>query len=133
MRNLIPILIGSALIACSAVQAATLTKEQYAAGKARIAAEYVVERQKCGARHGNSADVCIARARGGKKVALAELEAGYKPSPETNYAAAMARAQAAEVIAKEECDYRTRDMRKGCVKDAKAATQRARAEALARR
>jgi hypothetical protein len=39
-------------------------------------------------------------------------------------------ATATEAIAKEECDEKARDMRKACVKEAKAALERARAEAL---
>lgn len=130
MQNILGITMVAAVIACGAAVAAPLTKDEYEAGRKRIAAEAQAERQKCGARHGNAADLCIARARGDLKVAKAELEAAYKPSPRTNYAAAIARAQAAEAIAKEECDDKARDMRKACVKEAKAALERAKAEAL---
>lgn len=109
--------------------AAPLTKEEYKAGRARIAAEAQAERQKCGSRYGNAANMCIAHARGDQRVARAELEAAYKPTPRKNYDAAIARARAAEAIAREECDQKAREMRKACVKDAKAATARARTEA----
>lgn len=133
MRNLTVAALALALAAYGADLSASMSKDDYAAARKRIAAEAQVEREKCGSRHANAADICVARARGIQKVARAELEAAYKPSPKTNYAAAMARAQATEAVALEECDSKARDMRKACVKEAKAATERAKAEALSRK
>lgn len=130
MRKILGITMIVAVVTCGAAVAAPMTKDEYKAKKTLIAAEAQVDRQKCGARYGNAVDLCVARARGALKVAKAELEAAYKPSPRTNYAAAIARAQATEAIAKEECDDKARDMRKACVKEAKAALERAKAEAL---
>jgi hypothetical protein len=113
--------------------AAGMTKDEYTAAKKRIAAEYQADRQKCGAHLGNPAELCVARARGAQEVARAELEATYKPSPRTNYDAAMARAHADYVIAGEECDRQTGRVREACVKDAKAARDRAKAAAEAAR
>jgi hypothetical protein len=133
MRNTCVVAVAFALAAYAADSAASMTKDEYKAEKARIEAEGQAERQKCGSRHANAADICVARARGELRVARAELEAAYKPGSKTNYAAAMARAQAAEALALQECDDRPRDMRKACARDAKAATQRAIAEANARK
>jgi hypothetical protein len=124
--------VAAAVLACGAALGAAMTKDEYKAASERIATEYQVERQKCGDRHGNVADLCIARAHGARKVAKAELEATYKPSPRTNYEAAIARADAAYVIAKEECDDRKDAERKGCMKDAEAARERAKEEAKAK-
>lgn len=132
MRNVIGFA-TLAFLTCGAATAAALTKEEYKAGKARIAAEYEADRQKCGAHLGNAAEICVARARGARKVAQAELEANHKPSPRTNYEAAIARSQAAYAIAKEECDAREGGMRKVCVRQATAAQERAKAEASAAR
>jgi hypothetical protein len=132
MRNTLCIATVVATFACGAA-AAPMTKDEYKAGKARIAAEYQAARQKCGAHLGNAAELCVDRARGAQQVAKAELEAAYKPSPRANYEAAIARAQAAYVIAKEECDSKKGEARKSCVNDAKAALERARAEAAAAR
>ena len=115
--------------ACGSALAAGMTKEDYKAAKERVAAEYQAERQKCGARHGNAADLCIAHAHGARDVAKAELEAAYKPSPRTNFVAAIARARSAYVIAKEECDFQTGRARKACVNDADASLDEAKAEA----
>ncbi|MEP7070508.1 MAG: hypothetical protein ABI789_14760 [Usitatibacter sp.] len=119
-----------AAFAAFGATAAPLTKEEYKAGRARIAAQAQAERQKCGSRYGNAADMCVARARGDQRVARAELEAAYKPTPRKNYEAAIARARAAEAIAKEECDEKAREMRKACVGEAKAVFARAKVEAM---
>lgn len=131
MRNILGIATAVAVFTCGAAAAAGMTKDEYKAGKARIAAEYQADRQKCGAHLGDATDLCIARARGAQKVAKAELEAAYKPSPRTNYDAAIAREQAAYAIAREECDDKEGEARKGCVRDARAAQERAKAAAMA--
>ena len=133
MRNMLGIATAVAVLASGAPAAAGMTKEEYRAGKARIAAEYQADRQKCGPALGNAADICVTRARGAQQVSRAELEAAYKPSPRTNYEAAVARAQAAYAIAKQECDFKVGEERKGCVKQARTARERAQAEAMAAR
>ena len=133
MRNMLGIPTAVAVLTSGAAAAAGMTKEEYRAGKARVLAEYQADRQKCGPGLGNPADVCIARARGAQQVARAELEAAYKPSPKSNYEAAIARAQAAYSIAKQECDFKVGEERKGCVKQARTARERAQAEAMAAR
>ncbi len=133
MRNILVTATALCVLSCEVATAAPLAKDEYRATRKRIDAEYQAERQNCGERHGNSADLCIARAHGTRDVAKAELEAAYKPGPRTNYDAAIARAQSAYSIAKQECDDRKPESRKDCMKDAKAAQARARAEAKALR
>jgi hypothetical protein len=133
MRSIIGIAAAVAVVTCGGATAAVMTKEEYKAGKAQVAAQYVADRQKCGAHLGNAAELCVARARGEQKVAKAELEAAYKPSPKTQYDAAIARAQVAYEAAKKECGSKDGVMRKGCLKDAKAAENQARAAASAAR
>jgi hypothetical protein len=118
-------------LACGSAQSAALSKQDYQDAKKRIAAEYQVERQKCGERHANALDKCVARAHGARDVARAELEAQYKPGPRTNYDAALARANAAYAIAKEECDDKRGDEKKACRAEAKAALARAKTAAKA--
>ena len=117
-------------LACGSASAAALSKEDYKASRAAIAAEYQADRQKCGARYGNAADLCIARAHGARDVAKAELEAAFKPSPDTDYRAAIARMRAAYAIAKEECDNQQGFTRKTCMREARAATQSAKSDAI---
>jgi hypothetical protein len=127
-----PRLIVALLAASSALAlAAPMTKGDYKAGKKRIAAEYEAERQKCGVRHGNDLSLCVARAHGERDVANAELEAAYKPSPRTNYDAALARSKAAFGVAKDECYQQQEPARKPCLANAKAARDKADAEAKA--
>ena len=133
MRSVSGIATALAVFTCAAAAAAGMTKDEYTAAKARIASEYQADRQKCGAHLGNAAELCVARARGEQEVAQAELEATYKPSPRTNYNAAIARAHADYTIAAEECDRQEGKVREACAKDAKAARDRAQAAATAAR
>jgi hypothetical protein len=129
MRHIPGIAIAALAFAWGPAQGAGMSKQDYQAAKKRIAAEYQAERQKCGARHGNALDLCVAHAHGARDVAKAELEAEYKPSPRTNYDAAIARSKAAHATAKEECDEKRGAEETACMKDAKASLARARAEA----
>ena len=131
MRNTLGIAMVVLAFACGPAVGAGMSKQDYKAAKKRIAAEYLAERQKCGARYGNALDLCVAHAHAARDVAKAELEAAYKPGPRTNYGAAIARAKSAYTIAKEECDDKRGTQRKACRKDAKDALERARAEAKA--
>jgi hypothetical protein len=133
MRSLSGIATALAVFTCTAVVAAGMTRDEYKAARARIAAEYEADRQQCGAHLGHAAELCVTRARGAKQVAQAELEATYKPSPRTNYDAAIARAKSTYAIAKKECEDQKGDAREGCEKDARAAQERARAAATAAR
>jgi len=129
MRNIIGIATALTAFACCDALAAGMTANEYKSDKARIGAEYQADRQKCGAGIGNGVDLCVAHARGAQKVARAELEAAYKPSPATNYDAAIARAQAAYSITNEECDDKSGPVRKACEREAKTALARAKVEA----
>lgn len=133
MRNTLGITMAMVALACGGAAAAGMSKEEYKAAAKRVAAEYEAERQKCGVRHGNDADICIAHAHGDRDVAKAELEAAYKPGSGTNYDAAIARAKAAYAVARQECDNQQGKARTGCVADAKAARERAKVDAAAAR
>ena len=133
MRRISGVTTAVAIFTCATAAAAPMAKDEYKASRARIAAEYQAHRQKCGAHVGNPAQLCVARARGAQAVARAELEAAYKPGPRTHYEAAIARAEAAHAIAKQECDSQEADARKSCMKDAGAARERAKVEASAAR
>jgi hypothetical protein len=131
MRITTGIAITVLAFACGPAMGAAMSKQDYQAAKKRIAAEYQTERQKCGVRYGNALDECVARAHAVRDVAKAELEAEYKPGPRTYYDAAIARAKAAYSVAKEVCDEKRGPEKKACMKDAKAAQERAIAEAKA--
>ena len=131
MRNTHGFAIALLAFACSSALGAPMSKEDYQAAKKRITAQYDAERQKCGPRHANALDLCVAHAHGERDVALAELEATYKPSPRANYNAAIARSKAAYNIANQECDDKRGAQKTACVKAAKESRARAQAEAQA--
>jgi hypothetical protein len=71
----------------------------------------------------------MAEAKGAEKVAKAELEAQYKPSPRNDEKLAVAKADAAYDVAKERCDDQSGNGKDVCIKDAKAAQVKAKESA----
>ena len=119
-------------VAYSAMASASMTRDEYAAAKKRITADYEAHRQKCGQWRGNNTDICVANARGERKAATAELQAEYRPGPRAYHDAAIARADAAYGVARQECDDSKAEARKACLAEASAARSRAREEAAAK-
>ena len=109
--------------------AQNLSKDDYKAGKSKITAEYKTAQAGCASLAGNAKDICVAEAKGKEKVAKAELEASYKPSEKASHAVSMAKAEADYAVAKERCDDKAGNDKKACVKEAKAAEARAKADA----
>jgi len=129
MRTTPGIAMAVIAFACVPAMGASMSKEDYRAGKKRIAEEYLAERQKCGGGYGHAYNLCVAHAHGARDVAKAELEAEYKPSPGHYYDAAIARAKSAYTIAKKDCEDKRGEERKACNSGAKVAYDRARTEA----
>ena len=118
-----------ALSCTFAGNAMALTKDEYKAGKDRISADYKSSKQKCDDLKSNAKDICKAEVKGNEKVARAELESQYKPTPKNMEKVGFARADAAYDIAKEKCDDFAGNAKAICVKDAKAAHVRAKEDA----
>ena len=133
MRKALGFVIAGLALACGAATAAQMTRAEYKAAKKDIEAAYEAERQKCAVRYGTGAKICIAHAHGDRDVAKAELEAKYKPSPRTDYDAAIARAKANYANAKAECGERQPVARKACITEARNSLAAAKAEAVAAR
>ena len=106
-----------------------LTKEEYKVQKDRVEADYKANKEKCASLSANTKDICQAEAKGAEKVAKAELEAQYKPSPSHDKKVRDAKADAAYDVAKEKCDDLAGNPKDVCVKDAKAARTTAKADA----
>lgn len=123
------------LLGCSAMmaaaQAAPLSKEDAAAEKARIEADYKNQRSACDALAGNAKDICVEEAKGKEKVARAELDYRRDASARNQDKVAEARADAAYAVAKEKCDDFSGDQKDVCVKEAKATKAKAEADAKA--
>jgi hypothetical protein len=127
--NVIAIAIGLALSFGATAQ--SMSKDEYKASTAAIVAEAKSARVSCGSLSANAKDVCMAEANGKEKVAKAELKARYKPSDKTRYGASVAKAQADYSVAREKCDDKAGNEKDVCVKEAKAAETRAKADAKA--
>ena len=112
--------------------AQSMSKDDYKAGKERIAAEYKTAKAGCGSLSGNAEDICVAGAKGKEKVAMADLEVSYKPDAKTRYEAGVARAEATYAVSREKCDDQAGNAKDVCVKEAKSAETTAKADAKAR-
>lgn len=129
--NLNTIALALSLAFSAGAMAQGLSKTDYQAGKDKISAEYKSARAGCASLSGNPKDICVAEAKGHEKIAKAELEASYKPTPKTHYQARVAKAEAAYAVAREKCDDLAGNAKDVCVKEAKAAETSAKADAKA--
>jgi len=108
-----------------------MTKSEHATAKAAIEADYKATRASCETSEGNAKDICEARAKGAERVALAELNATYKPSREARYEVKIVKADAVYALAIEECDEKAGNSKDVCVKEARAARTTSKADAKA--
>jgi hypothetical protein len=127
--NVIALAVGLAFSAGAMAQ--NLSKDDYKAGKDKIAAEYKMAKANCASLSGNPKDICVAEAKGKESVGMAELEASYKPTSKNHYQARVARAEADYAVAKERCDDIAGNAKDVCMKEAKAAEAAAKADAKA--
>lgn len=105
--------------------AAPMSKQQYEAAKARIAAQLKADQKLCQALKGDRREVCDAQAEGREKAEKAQLEARYKPSPENTLEAKVATAEANYEVARARCELLKGKAEKRCEKEAKAAKEAA--------
>jgi hypothetical protein len=133
MSKLLIALLASAGIALAGTASAAdnkgMTRDQYKADKDRIEAQYKADKDHCSSLKDNAKDVCEAEAKGKEKVAKAELEAEYKHTDKARYDARVAQADANYDVAKEKCDDMSGNQKDVCVKEAKAAHTKAKADA----
>lgn len=118
-----------ALLSVTAVQAATMTRSEFSAGKARISADYKADKSACAPMTGSAKDICIEQAKAKEKVARAELEHGYTGKPADAIKVNVARADGAYAVAKEKCDDLTGQPKSLCRTEAKTAHTKALADA----
>ena len=130
MAKLLFSLLACAGIAVAGVAgAAPISKDAYNAENKRIEDQYKADRDACKSMSGNQKDVCIETAKGKEKVAKADNEVAYKDTEKARYDAKIARAEADYAVAKEKCDDRSGNDKDVCVKEAKAAETKAKADA----
>lgn len=107
----------------------TMSKDAYKAAENQIEATYKSEKALCEPLSGNAEDVCVAQAKAKEKTAKADLEARYDPTEKNHYKARIAKAEADYDVAKEKCDDLSGNEKDVCVKEAKAAETKAKADA----
>ena len=131
-KLLLAMMAAAGLTVAGAAQSATMTtitKDQHAAAYKDAAAQYTADKDACKSMSGNAKDVCIEQAKGKEKIAKAEADAAYKGTPKAREAARVAHADADYNVAKEKCDDLSGNQKDVCVKEAKAAHTKAKADA----
>ena len=128
-KLLISLLAGAGIALSGAAGAATMSRDAYKAEKDKIEAAYKADKAACKGMSGNAKDVCVEEAKAKEKIAKADNEAAYKGTEKAQYDARVARAEANYAVAKEKCDDRTGNDKDVCVKEAKAAEVKAKADA----
>ncbi len=91
--------------------------------------QYKADKAACSALSGNAKDICMVEAKGKEKVAKADAEATFQNTPKGRENARVARADATYAVSKEKCDDVAGNVKDVCVKEAKAALTRAKADA----
>jgi len=107
----------------------TMSRDAYKAEKDKIEAQYKADKDACKSQTGNTKDVCEKEAKGKEKIAKADLEAQYKNTDKARYDARVAKADAQYDVAKEKCDDLKGNDKDVCVKEAKAAYTKTKADA----
>ena len=106
----------------------TTARQVKNADEDRIEAEYKAAKAKCDTMKDNAKDVCEKEAKGKEKIAKAELDAKANPTPANQRKVQEAKADVAYDVAKERCEDKKGNDKDVCVKDAKAAHERAKAD-----
>lgn len=122
-------LIALALLALPLAQAATMSKADYQAARARIESDHKADRAACNSLAANAKDICVHEATAKEKVARAELEARYSGKADDQRKLLVVRAETAYAVAKERCDDQAGNAKDVCVKEARAVETKALAEA----
>jgi hypothetical protein len=119
--NISAITLAISLIFSMSAMAENMSKNQFKSQEKNIVVEYKSAKAACDALAGNASDICIAKAKGNKNVANAELKSNYKPSAKSRYGLRIAKADAEHSISIEMCDDKAGNVKDVCVKEADAA------------
>jgi hypothetical protein len=131
-KTLLALFAAAGLCFAGATSAATTTPHDKAARDQAIKsadAAYNAAKDSCKSLSGNAKDICMQEAKGKEKVAKAEAKAAYEGTPKARESARLAHAEATYDVAKEKCDDMTGNQKDVCVKEAKAAYTKAKADA----
>ena len=106
-----------------------ITKDAYDVALRNAETQAKIDKDACASRGGNAKDICLAEANGREKIAKAEAEAAYRNTANTREELRVARAEATYNVAKEKCDDFAGNTKDVCVKEAKAALVKGKADA----
>ena len=120
---------ATALLCCVGAQAATMAKAEYNSAKEEIENVFKTEKNQCDSLAGNAKDICVAEANGHEKVSKAELDYRNSGTQRDMQKVNEARAESAYSVAKERCDDKAGNEKDVCIKEAKAAQAKAKADA----
>jgi hypothetical protein len=120
---------GAAQMYGSKTSSSPMTKDSYNLAKSNADAQYKLDKSACASLSGNAKDICVAEAKGKDQVAKADAAAAYENTPKARESARVAHAQAAYDVAKEKCDDLAGNAKDVCVKEAKAALVKGKADA----
>lgn len=118
-----------ALLVCVGSQAATMAKDEYTKAKQEIEGVFKSEKGACAPLASNAKDICMAEAKGHEKVSKAELEYKKSGAQSDMRKVADVKADSAYSVAKERCDDKAGNDKDVCMKEAKAAQTKAKADA----
>ena len=102
-----------------------MSKEAFKAAEQKIEAIGKSERKACATRKGRVAELCSKEAKAREKIALAELEAEYEPSPDSVQEARNVKAEAEYDVAREKCGDLKGAARDRCIQAAKSTREAA--------
>ena len=119
------VVLACALVNGAALADVSISKDDHRAAQRKIEQALKVEKQACGALQGNARDMCMTEAKGRAHVALAELQADYQPSPESQRDAKQAKAKASYAATRERCNNAAGAIKAACLQRAKASFESA--------
>src|SRR5512132_2916659 len=120
---------GASAAQMNAPMTAPISKASYTQAVKDADAQYKIDKEACSSLNGNAKDICVAEAKGKDNVAKADAEASYANTPKARESARVAHAKATYDVSFEKCDDLAGNRKDVCVKEAKAALVRAKADA----
>jgi hypothetical protein len=127
-RNTAP-WVSAALLACACSAGAAgeppMSKDAFHAAMQKIELQGKSERKACDTQRGRAAELCTKEAKAREKIARAELEAQYEPTPENWQEARNVKADAEYAVAREKCGDLKGAAKDRCVTAAKSAREAA--------
>lgn len=109
--------------------ATPMSKDAYTLAKNDADARYAVDKDACSSLSGNTKDICVAEATGRRDVAKGDAEAAFENTPKAREIARITVAEANYNVAVEKCDDLAGNRNDVCVKEAKAALVKGKADA----